>query len=77
VGYSTLAENLGPVSRNNQQLRWKNRFVCGFKPEDIIIPERFYEIETMKGPMDRAFFDDLIKEYTKAIRDLAVMDRAG
>jgi len=74
VGYSTLAGNLGPVAQHIQQLRWKTRFACGFKPEDIIIPERFYEIETMKGPMDRAFLDSLIQEYAKAIRDLAVMD---
>jgi aldehyde:ferredoxin oxidoreductase len=71
VGYGALAENIGAVSRNIQQLRWKTRFACGFKPENIIIPERFYEIETMKGPMDRTFFDGLIREYVKAIRDLA------
>ncbi|OPY03901.1 MAG: hypothetical protein A4E66_02650 [Syntrophus sp. PtaB.Bin001] len=35
------------------------------------MPERFYEIETLKGPIDRAFFDGLIQEYAKAIRDLA------
>jgi len=74
VGYSTLAGNLGPVAQHIQQLRWKTRFACGFKPEYIIVPERFHEIETMKGPMDRAFLDSLIQEYAKAIRDLAVMD---
>jgi len=77
VGYGTLAENIGPVSRNIQQLRWKVRFACGFKPEDIVIPERFYQIETFKGPIDRAFFDGLIKEYAKAIRDLGGTDKAG
>lgn len=71
VGYGALAENLGPVARHIQQLRWKTRFACGFKPEAIIMPERFYEIETLKGPIDRAFFDGLIQEYAKAIRDLA------
>lgn len=77
VGYGALAENLSAVSRNIQQLRWKNRFACGFKPEDTAIPERFYEIETMKGPIDRIFFDNLIQEYIKAIRILAGTDRAG
>ncbi|OPY01519.1 MAG: Aldehyde ferredoxin oxidoreductase, domains 2 & 3 [Syntrophus sp. PtaB.Bin001] len=77
VGYGTLAENLGPVARHIQQLRWKTRFACGFKPEDIIMPERFYEIETLKGPIDRAFFDGLIQEYARAIRELAGTGSAG
>jgi len=76
VGYSFLAENLPTISRRIQQLRWENRFACGFRPEDITIPKRFYEIETLKGPVDPAFFDLLIKEYGKAIRQLAGTDKA-
>ena len=70
VGYTYLAENLGPVSRNVQQLRWKIRLASGFRPEDVVIPERFYEVETVKGPVDRAFLTGLIQEYAKAIRQL-------
>ena len=77
VGYGSLAENLGPVSRNIQELRWKIRLASGFRPEEITIPERFYEVETVKGPMDRAFLDGLIQEYAKAIRGLAGADTAG
>ena len=70
VGYGSLAENLGPVSRNIQQLRWKMRLASGFVPEEVIIPERFCEIETSKGPMDRAYLAGLTAEYAKAIREL-------
>ena len=59
VGYGSLAENLGPVSRNIQQLRWKMRLASGFVPEEVIIPKRFCEIETSKGPMDRAYLAGL------------------
>jgi aldehyde:ferredoxin oxidoreductase len=70
VGYGSLAENLGPVSRNIQQLRWKIRLASGFVPEEVTIPERFREIETSKGPMDRAYLAGLMAEYAKAIREL-------
>jgi aldehyde:ferredoxin oxidoreductase len=70
VGYGSLAENLGPVSRNIQQLRWKMRLTTGFVPEEVIIPKRFYEITTVKGPLDGAFLDVLTTEYAKAIREL-------
>lgn len=70
VGYGYLAGNLGPLSRNIQQLRWKNRFATGFRPEEVIIPQRFYEVTTVKGPLDSVFLDGLTAEYGKAIRAL-------
>jgi aldehyde:ferredoxin oxidoreductase len=70
VGYGSLAENLGVISRNIQQLRWKNRFATGFMPEEVIIPKRFYEITTVKGPLDSAFLSSLMADYGKAIRAL-------
>jgi aldehyde:ferredoxin oxidoreductase len=70
VGYNSLAESLGPVSRSIQQLRWKIRLASGFRPEGVVVPERFYEVETVKGPMDRAFLASLVQEYAKAIRQL-------
>ncbi|OPY81185.1 MAG: putative oxidoreductase YdhV [Syntrophorhabdus sp. PtaU1.Bin153] len=70
VGYDFLAENLGPVSRNIQQIRWKNRLATGFVPEKVTIPKRFYEITTVKGPMDSVFLSGLVAEYAKAIRNL-------
>lgn len=68
VGYGSLAGNLGPVSRNIQQLRWKTRLDTGFIPENVTIPKRFYEISTVKGQLDGAFLDQLTKEYARTIR---------
>jgi len=70
VGYQKIAENLGPVSKNIQQLRWKNRFVTGFKPETVTIPKRFHEIATVKGPLDSSFLSSLMEEYSKAVRTM-------
>jgi aldehyde:ferredoxin oxidoreductase len=70
VGYGFLADNLGAISRSIQQLRWKNRLATGFMPEKVIIPKRFYEITTVKGPCDEIYFNNLMVEYSKAIRDL-------
>jgi aldehyde:ferredoxin oxidoreductase len=70
IGYGSLAENLGPVSRNIQKLRWKNRFATGFVPEEVTIPKRFHEITTVKGPLDSAYLSSLMVEYGKALRVL-------
>jgi aldehyde:ferredoxin oxidoreductase len=70
VGYGSLAENLGAISRNVQQLRWKMRLNTGFKPEEVEIPQRFHEITTIKGPLDSAYLSSLMAEYGKAIRAL-------
>ena len=70
VGYGSLAENLGAISRNIQQMRWKMRLNTGFKPEEVEIPQRFHEITTIKGPLDSAYLSSLMAEYGKAIRAL-------
>ncbi len=70
VGYGSIADNLGPVGRNIQQLRWKMRLATGYKPEEVTIPKRFCEITTTKGPMDSAYLAGLMAEYAKAIREL-------
>ncbi len=71
VGYGTLADNLGAVSKNIQQFRWRTRVATGYRPEDVTIPKRFLEITTGKGPMDAAYLAALKDQYAKAIRVLA------
>jgi aldehyde:ferredoxin oxidoreductase len=71
VGYGTLADTLGAVSKNIQQLRWRTRVATGYRPEDVTIPKRFLEITTGKGPMDAAYLAALKDQYAKAIRGLA------
>jgi len=71
VGYSTLADSLDTVSKNIQQLRWKDRISTGYRPEDVTIPKRFLEITTGKGPIDPAYLASLKEQYAKAIRVMA------
>ena len=71
VGYGTLADTLGQVSKNIQHLRWKTRIATGYRPEDVTIQKRFLEITTGKGPMDGAYLSSLKEQYAKAIRGLA------
>jgi aldehyde:ferredoxin oxidoreductase len=71
VGYVSLADNLGSLSKNIQQLRWKARFATGYRPEDVTIPKRFLEITTGKGSMDAAYLAAIKDQYAKAIRGLA------
>jgi aldehyde:ferredoxin oxidoreductase len=71
VGYGTLADTLGPVSRNIQQLRWKTRLATGFRPEEVTLPKRFFEIRTSKGPIDGLFLKSLKDRYARVIRELA------
>jgi aldehyde:ferredoxin oxidoreductase len=71
VGYGTLADSLGAVSKNIQQLRWQARLFTGYRPEDVVIPKRFLEITTGKGPMDGAYLASLKDQYAKAIHALA------
>lgn len=72
VGYETIAGNLGPVSKNIQQLRWKMRLATGFIPEDVFIPKRFYEISTVKGPLNGNYLSNVMGEYGKAIRGMGL-----
>ena len=76
VGYGTLADTIGKVSKNIQQLRWKIRIATGYRPEDVAIPKRFTELTTGKGPVDGTFLDLLKNEYAKAIRSLATAGAA-
>ena len=71
VGYGSLGDTLGPVSQKIQQLRWKTRLATGFKPEEVTIPKRFFEITTGKGPVDGVFLTGLKDRYASVIRALA------
>ncbi len=75
AGYDSLGDSLDSVSQNIQQLRWKTRFSTGFKPEEVGIPKRFFEITTGRGPVDGAFLTSLKNQYASAIR--ALVAQAG
>ena len=70
VGYNALADNIGPASESMQKLRWKTRLATGFKPEEITIPKRFYEVSTVKGQVDADYLDGIKEQYAGKIREL-------
>jgi aldehyde:ferredoxin oxidoreductase len=71
VGYDTLADSIGNVSRHVQQLRWRTRLRTGFDPRTVSIPKRFLEVETWKGKIDGAYLAALKDAYAGAILALA------
>jgi len=71
VGYGALADNMEAVSRHIQKLRWQTRVATGFDPNGVIIPKRFTEVTTWKGPVDEDYLNNLKSEYAKRIIELA------
>jgi aldehyde:ferredoxin oxidoreductase len=69
--YNGLSENLDTVAEEIRRHRWRLRFATGFKPEDIILPKRFYKVSTWKGPIDAEYLDRLKTEYGRRISQLA------
>ena len=72
AGYGTLAGTISDTAEYIRKLRWKVRIDSGFKPEEILIPQRFYKVETWKGKIDRNYLDALKSEYGRRI--LALVD---
>jgi aldehyde:ferredoxin oxidoreductase len=72
AGYDSLSENISDTAEYIRKLRWKVRIDSGFKPEEILIPQRFYKVETWKGKIDGVYLDALKSEYGKRI--LALVD---
>jgi aldehyde:ferredoxin oxidoreductase len=71
VGYRNLAENLDSVAQRIQKMRWQNRIKTGFDPGSVMIPERFKQVVTWKGPMDMNYLDSLQKTYAQKIQEMA------
>jgi aldehyde:ferredoxin oxidoreductase len=77
VGYGNLAENMDSVARRIQKMRWQLRMKTGFDPGAVKIPERFKEVVTSMGPMDRNYLDSLQKTYAQRIREMATLEEGG
>ena len=71
LGYKSLADNLDGISRNVQKLRWAMRLATGFMPENVTIPKRFTEVQTVKGPIDEAYLSEIMDQYSRAIRAMS------
>jgi aldehyde:ferredoxin oxidoreductase len=80
VGYGSMAEQLGELSRRVQHLRWQLRMATGYDPGQVKIPKRFNEISTWKGPIDPKFMETLRQRYAAAILEMGkgkAMDEAA
>jgi aldehyde:ferredoxin oxidoreductase len=71
VGYRDLAQNLDSVAGRIQKMRWEMRIKTGFDPASVIIPKRFKEVVTWKGPLDILYLEALQKTYAQRIREMA------
>ena len=70
TGHETLAGSLDETSERIRRLRWQVRIATGFKPEDVEIPKRFYQVATVRGPVDGPYLDSLKAEYGRRIMAL-------
>ncbi len=69
-GFAEPAGNLTAISDEIRRHRWQLRFATGFKPENITLPKRFYQVSTWKGKVDAAYLDALKDEYGRRITDM-------
>ncbi len=74
AGYNELADNQDAIAEAIRTLRWQVRISTGFKPEEIIIPKRFYQVETWKGAIDASYLDQVKEEYGRRIMALGVVN---
>jgi len=71
VGYKGTAGNLGSLSTEVQKHRWQLKFATGFNPDRVVIPKRFLEVTSWKGPVDADYLRSVRKAYQKSILDLS------
>lgn len=71
VGYAALADRIGAVAGQIQQIRWRMRLRTGFDPRTVTIPRRFSEVETWRGRIDGNYLAALKDAYAEAILAIA------
>lgn len=70
LGYGEVTDKLSAAGERIRAHRWQLRFATGFRPEDIVLPKRFYTISTWKGPVDSDYLDALRREYGRRLTGL-------
>ncbi len=70
LGYGEVTDKLAAAGERIRARRWRLRFATGFKPEDIVLPKRFYKVTTWKGPVDGDYLDALRREYGRRLTGL-------
>ncbi len=70
-GLDDIAVALPTAAHTAQALRRKLQLDTGFIPENLVIPKRYTEITTWKGPMDITYLEDLRRLYIERLRSMA------
>ena len=70
TGFGEIADHLDSLGEAIRRHRWQLRFATGFRPEDIVLPKRFYRVSNWKGPVDADFLDRLKTEYGRRLTAL-------
>jgi aldehyde:ferredoxin oxidoreductase len=73
-GFEELAGSMEETAERIRRLRWRMRVATGFKPGDIEIPKRFYQVATLRGPVESDYLDRLKDAYGRRIIELARME---
>lgn len=71
LGMNELAGNLTEATNKLTGLRWQVRLACGYKPQGVKIPKRFFEIENWKGVPSRNYYNQLAQKYSEYINSKA------
>jgi aldehyde:ferredoxin oxidoreductase len=71
IGYDYTEQELDDAVLAVQAHRWAIKFRTGFKPDEVKIPKRFFEVETWKGKADPDYLFKLKNEYQKKLREIA------
>ncbi len=70
-GFEKLAGSMEETAERIRRLRWRVRVATGFRPGDIEIPKRFYQVATVRGPVEGDYLDRLKDAYGRRIIELA------
>lgn len=70
LGYAGAAANLDAAGRDIQKLRWRLRLRGGYDPARAVIPKRYAEVVTWKGPIDAQYMETLRRAYAAEIMAL-------
>ena len=70
TGLSRLAGDLDSRLTTLTRERWQLKKETGFQPSQVTLPRRFYQVETIRGPIPSDYMDRLLREYAAIIEQM-------
>ncbi len=74
LGFDAVATDLDVSGERIRRHRWQLRFASGFVPEEVVLPKRYYKVNTWKGAIDGQYLDALRREYGRRLCAFAAPD---